>query len=848
METGIGTKEDSSMKKIYAFLMMAAALAACMQMEQPSPIEQPEETVQTYTMTVEATKSGDKDTKALSLGGKTLSATWAQGERVTVRNVTKSTDLGGYLEAQSNGSSTTLKGDLTGTIEPNDKLVLKFLSPDYSSQDGTLKYIAAHCDYAESNEITVTVVSGNRITASDATFTNQQAIIKFTMKDKGNNDAAISASAFTITDGTSTVSLSDIPAATYTANEASNVLYVAFPAAGTAKTINLTATVGTSIYTYEKTGVTFANSQYYEITVKMTYDPLATPLTFEAKTAVAEVSFGANGPWGIESPTVDVEYSLNGGAWTSYTGTIALSKIGDKVSFRGNNAKYYPGNQFSCSGDCYIYGNIMSLVSKEGYATATTLTESDAFAWLFAQNSSIYNHASKTLVLPATTLSAGCYYSMFYRCTNLTTAPELPAETLADNCYKQMFQHCSGLTTAPELPAEVLAEGCYESMFWGCTSLTTVPTSLPAMTLATNCYSHMFYGCTSLTTAPTLPATILASSCYASLFSGCSSLTTVQSSLPATTLIYNCYGYMFNGCTNLTTAPELPATTLAGACYESMFNGCTGLTTAPALPATTLANQCYKQMFYGCTNLNSVTCLATNISASNCTKDWLGGVAATGTFTKAASMSSWTLNSASGIPSGWTVIPVVPGKFSVSSSKQVFFAPGNLQYKESEGWRFAENQHDAIGSWSTSDWVDLFGWNTWGDVNDNWFALSDEQWRYLLDDRTVNGGTDNGYSYTFGQKVSGILGLVLYPDNYNGDTYAGSNWESFEAAGCVFLPAAGFRMDSDVYYVGDYGYYWSNTLCNEGYAYGLYFSNNFMSVDGYVCDFGQSVRLVRDAN
>ncbi len=63
-------------------------------------------------------------------------------------------------------------------------------------------------------------------------------------------------------------------------------------------------------------------------------------------------------------------------------------------------------------------------------------------------------------------------------------------------------------------------------------------------------------------------------------------------------------------------------------------------------------------MFLGCTNLNSVTCLATNISASSCTTDWLSGVAATGTFTKAASMTSWS-SGASGIPSGWTVADYV---------------------------------------------------------------------------------------------------------------------------------------------------------------------------------------------
>lgn len=99
----------------------------------------------------------------------------------------------------------------------------------------------------------------------------------------------------------------------------------------------------------------------------------------------------------------------------------------------------------------------------------------------------------------------------------------------------------------------------------------------------------------------------------------------------------------------------LPATTLAQSCYASMFLNCTSITTAPILPAATLALECYQAMFRGCTSLNSITCLATDISASNCRNGWVNGVAASGTFTKAASMSSWT-SGTSGIPSGWTVV------------------------------------------------------------------------------------------------------------------------------------------------------------------------------------------------
>ena len=139
------------------------------------------------------------------------------------------------------------------------------------------------------------------------------------------------------------------------------------------------------------------------------------------------------------------------------------------------------------------------------------------------------------------------------------------------------------------------------------------------------------------------------------LFSGCTGLVSAEHlSLPATTLVTSCYGYMFLGCTSLTKAPSLPATTLAEYCYYSMLRDCTSLTKAPSLPATTLATYCYNGMFSGCTSLNSITCLATNISASSCTSSWLKNVAASGTFTKAASMTSWTTD-ASGIPSGWTV-------------------------------------------------------------------------------------------------------------------------------------------------------------------------------------------------
>lgn len=252
-------------------------------------------------------------------------------------------------------------------------------------------------------------------------------------------------------------------------------------------------------------------------------DMKKTPLTLKAKTAGTIV---------VENPPVGMQYSKNGGAtkWPVTSEPINVA-IGDEVQFFGDGTSItsYGSNYVSITNgtaDCYIYGNIMSLVDEENFATATTLTGNDAFYNLFPYNSHLYNHDTYELVLPATTLVDNCYASMFSGCTNLTTAPELPATTLAEACYSYMLSGCTSLTTAPELPATTLADNCYASMFTGCTNLTTAP-ALPATSLADGCYYGMFAGCENLTTAPMLPATTLADYCYGYMFLGCKNLNSV---------------------------------------------------------------------------------------------------------------------------------------------------------------------------------------------------------------------------------------------------------------------------------------------------------------------------------
>lgn len=344
----------------------------------------------------------------------------------------------------------------------------------------------------------------------------------------------------------------------------------------------------------------------------------------------------------VGSPTTDysttVQYSKDRTNWTTVTFdtsnpyNISMNQ-GDKVYFRNNNGK------FNCC-------NTMETVYY-----ATTITGSQTHK----TGGDIRSLLDYTNIQSS---GPGCFYRLFYNDTNLVSSSELTLPpTVGFASLAQIFMGCTSLATVSAIPATTtLSERCYAQMFSGCSSLVTAPT-LPATTLARNCYDNMFRGCSSLVSTPNLPATVMYKQCYNSMFRECSSLTSV-SSLPATVLEDGCYGNMFMDCTSLTSVPSdlLPATNLQYArVYYQMFRGCTNLVKAPVLPAATLTSNCYYYMFYGCSALNEVTTFADNISASNSHTSWLYGVAATGTFYNYGT-ASWPTNSATGIPSGWTVV------------------------------------------------------------------------------------------------------------------------------------------------------------------------------------------------
>ena len=368
--------------------------------------------------------------------------------------------------------------------------------------------------------------------------------------------------------------------------------------------------------------------------------------------------------------TVNLQYSVNGAAWESYTmsSEVAFGGENGTLRLRGVNPNGtaieddFLSIEFIDDVDVACTGDIRTLVDYTDYGAAetgsarfnalfegctnlvsapklpATVLADQCYSRMFAGTSLV-----KAPALPATELAKACYLEMFLDCYSLVEAPALPAMTMASACYAGMFSNCTSLVELPELPAETMASACYAGMFEGCTSVTSAP-ELPALIMAPNCYESMFSGCTSLSEAPELPANTLAKECYMYMFSStaltsapelntksleegcyklmfwnCTSLTKAPKLLPATELAKECYSEMFKDCIKLTGIPSgLPAIELAEKCYYAMFYGCKNIEGAPELPAETMVESCYAQMFRGCERLENAPELPATILAKEC--------------------------------------------------------------------------------------------------------------------------------------------------------------------------------------------------------------------------------------
>lgn len=151
----------------------------------------------------------------------------------------------------------------------------------------------------------------------------------------------------------------------------------------------------------------------------------------------------------------------------------------------------------------------------------------------------------------------------------------------------------------------------------------------------------------------------------------------------------------------------------------------------------------------------------------------------------------------------------------------------------------------------------------------NWRTLTSAEWEYIFNTRaasTVNSTANARYAKA---TVASKAGIILFPDSYThpsdvtqptsintanaaftSNSYDATAWGKMEAAGCIFLPAAGYRGGTSVLNAGSYGYYWSSTPYPLEAAYALrmiIYPNNVTPAGRYSRHYGLSVRLVRDA-
>ena len=381
------------------------------------------------TLTVDAVKSPSAGTRALAPDGDNITATWSTDDRVTVLN-TGNVVIGTMTPFSIDGSKARLKATLNSPVHKDDQLTLVFPRSvrDYTGQKGTLADIASNYDYATAS-VKVNYADDSFVSASDAYFSNQQAIVRFSLQDKSSK--AISASSLTIAaDGLRQNATTTGPI-TITPVSPVSEIYAAL--SGLNGIVTLTATVGTKTYTHTTSAAkSFADGRFYTVTCKMQAEPVAydEPLTLEC--------YDPQGCRVTVSAAGNLEYSKDGSTWRTLPrqGQVNLNQ-GEKVSLRGNNATQSQSSQYmniACNGSCYIYGNIMSLLSKDNYATMTELPYSNTFQNLFMNNKYISHKEGKDLVLPAKKLKSNCYYQMFNGCTNLNYVKCLATDISARGC------------------------------------------------------------------------------------------------------------------------------------------------------------------------------------------------------------------------------------------------------------------------------------------------------------------------------------------------------------------------------------------------------------------------------
>ena len=148
-----------------------------------------------------------------------------------------------------------------------------------------------------------------------------------------------------------------------------------------------------------------------------------------------------------------------------------------------------------------------------------------------------------------------------------------------------------------------------------------------------------------------------------------------------------------------------------------------------------------------------------------------------------------------------------------------------------------------------------------GNTEHLWRTLTTDEWNYIFEIRA----TPSGIRFAKA-RVGNVNGVILLPDDWSGsffnlnfpnttNVYFENNlvsleqWDEIEQHGAVFLPAAGYRLDTEVLNTGSSGLYWSSTHYSESRSncVSIFDSGLYPQAIDFIYN-GFSVRLVQVAH
>ena len=224
-------------------------------------------------------------TRTLSDDG-TIAFIWTSNDKAFVYTNGWGTKLGEL--APMDGKTGTSKTKLDGIVSSNGVSVgdqLMLISPreewNYTGQDGTLASISTKYDYstASAQILYIDAENNNKIYATDAHFSPEQAIVKFVLKNSsGTADLPVPSLTIIAGSGKLVTKCSLNGTATEYGNivitpadgNPTNTFYVALRNDNSgADSYTLTVSTAGTVYTYSKSDVTFTKGKFRTVTVNM---------------------------------------------------------------------------------------------------------------------------------------------------------------------------------------------------------------------------------------------------------------------------------------------------------------------------------------------------------------------------------------------------------------------------------------------------------------------------------------------------------------------------------------------------------------------------------------------------